>query len=454
MRHDHDSDLVFSDDLPDEELDKLLAEMTETVFSDDLPEEELEKLLAEMTDDDKPKSAKESEKTELSLSSDDDNPTMQLVLDNESYHQQDKKNEQISVDRANGLELTLADDNELVIDKQKSDIEKTDEKSVATEISINQGLTFALDDDKTETTAEIPEKEETISVKNADEGLELTLDDDKPANEVTYDENDESWSESQAVSELVDKDVVKTETSSNDNQTEVEQDTKNQQDIIIPVLRKTTLSSTINIEEIKKLSEASKAKKMLSTQEVTNKIDDKPVEKPLSNEVIEPTNVQSEAHLTLSVDAPVKDDTALVKPKAGVNSKKMTETKTNPPIEPPAISMISGGTLPKSNTSQGNFVMNDDSIQNVKQQISTLQSQLHELSGQFFLANETSAKLISQVRELQLDDKTSYQATYEQAHELRTKIITSRKQFMELTSLLDLVEEALAGDVYNKQTKS
>ncbi|MFW2178203.1 MULTISPECIES: hypothetical protein [unclassified Moraxella] len=106
---------------------------------------------------------------------------------------------------------------------------------------------------------------------------------------------------------------------------------------------------------------------------------------------------------------------------------------------------------------QGSQSMNQQPVNQeantIKQQIAILQSQIHEMTGQFFSANEASAKLISQVRELQLANPTDFVMTYEQTQELRTKLVTARKQFLELTSLLDLVEEALESESYTKLTR-
>lgn len=92
-----------------------------------------------------------------------------------------------------------------------------------------------------------------------------------------------------------------------------------------------------------------------------------------------------------------------------------------------------------------------EQINEIRQQIDALKTQFLKMNGKFLIINDFSTKLIKNVRNLPIEEHTSYYSTHQQAHKLRHQLINTRKNFIELASLLELVEEALDSDIYTSK---
>lgn len=96
-------------------------------------------------------------------------------------------------------------------------------------------------------------------------------------------------------------------------------------------------------------------------------------------------------------------------------------------------------------------------IQQVSQQIASdllqLKTHMHLLTLQFHELGNLSSRLMSQLRQLQSGSADDFSITYEQMHELRRQLVTTKQQAGTMPSLLDLVEEALESELFVAQTR-
>ncbi len=98
-----------------------------------------------------------------------------------------------------------------------------------------------------------------------------------------------------------------------------------------------------------------------------------------------------------------------------------------------------------------NVEVNTQQVADIQQQIAILSEQLQQLTEPFNQLNSQSEQLSQTVRNLQKQTKQHFAFTNEKLYELRTTLIYSRKNFIELASLLEAVKEALNVEVYAKQ---
>ncbi len=98
-----------------------------------------------------------------------------------------------------------------------------------------------------------------------------------------------------------------------------------------------------------------------------------------------------------------------------------------------------------------NVGVDTQQVADIQQQIAILSEQLQQLMEPFNQINNQSEQLSQTVRNLQKQTKQHFAFTNEKLYELRTTLIYSRKNFIELASLLEAVKEALNVEVYTKQ---
>ena len=89
----------------------------------------------------------------------------------------------------------------------------------------------------------------------------------------------------------------------------------------------------------------------------------------------------------------------------------------------------------------------------VSADLQSFKAQLHQLTLQFHELGNLSSRLMQQLRYLQSNSTEDFSVTYEQMLELRSHLVTTKKQASDLPSLLDVAEEALESDMFVAQTR-
>lgn len=116
------------------------------------------------------------------------------------------------------------------------------------------------------------------------------------------------------------------------------------------------------------------------------------------------------------------------------------------------LTQQSSATL-KSSTGVTNMT-NETKIKQIQVEISELKGKLHAMGSDFFNAATDSAGLISQLRDLQTSTGGDFPETYDQGRKLRATLVEARKNFNELASIVDFLEEALEDNLYSLEVKS
>ncbi len=95
-----------------------------------------------------------------------------------------------------------------------------------------------------------------------------------------------------------------------------------------------------------------------------------------------------------------------------------------------------------------------DAVDHIQGQIKIIKKQLRAIKDNLYDLTDASADMISQTRHLQKRCKDDFSVSYEQMHQLREQIIQTRKDIGDLPSKLDLVEEAMETDLYTAETRN
>lgn len=89
----------------------------------------------------------------------------------------------------------------------------------------------------------------------------------------------------------------------------------------------------------------------------------------------------------------------------------------------------------------------------IELEMQQLQALCHQMMPQFDQLSNLSANLIKHLRQLQRDSSDDFSISYEQIHDLRKQIVAARQQATLLPSLLDIADEALESELYIAETR-
>ncbi len=462
-------DILFSDNLTEEELNQLLKELEE----EEIHEKEANKTDSNAIDKDKTNQLEQV----TSIVSDDsldnvvnstDDWTAQLLLDDENEQKTVKVVEKIATEKVEELDLSM-DKNE--------EIESTNNLP-----SENEVIDFDLADLSMDVDEFLDSNTLNSDFLDTMDGLEK--------NKIINITDDEKTEEHEMTEVLIDSDsdhanldhaneVANATTESEKTIT----DTQVEPELVKPKLVKPKLVQAKELLESKERADAS------STQENTNENTESIVQKS-GRVVVSITRSKPKKELPVKQEKLAKPEESGDREDSEEQKQQTVKTKISPNLDTLSVANQEQesstesniGTKTKIKTETKDDATADKSMnkpiidkptsevsrelqflqssqelldlsENINQQIRTLKSALKHITDVFGEFSDMSADMIANTRQLQHNSKDDFSISYEQMHELRSQIISTRKHIGDLPSMLDLVEEAMESDLYVAETR-